>query len=1399
MEAKLIFEYDRIDDTLFVGACQPTAEQETDEIADSVVAKINRETKVVEGMIIMYLTAQITRNAPMQIEVQAQNGEINGWKLAPEFEFLVGSATSHITIPEEAVAGLGFKENPPKPYTYPGHKPSDISKFEMPVNPAPQQKTPITGANGMIPFDPSEIERWADQPDAFHRLPELIRHLVMATTTAPSLVDIPSGSAVRLPGFDGLITVIAGNTWVPKNQSVWEFGTGKNPKAKADGDYRKRTDNPDGIDTAATTFVFVTPRQWTPGKRQWADERRAEGRWADVRAFDANDLTEWLSQAPAVATRFAQAIGKLPASGYRALSEWWENWSAMTEPNISPALVIAGRQDSVERIAEVAQAPASSYYVQADTREEAIAFVAASALHTNAAWGSEVLAKSLVVQSETAWDAVTRHRTPLVLIKAFPGNASSHLANSRGHHVIVPLYKSEDVRGEGTSLPTIGREDTEAALTEMGMNAAAARALAWKAAHNLPIMRRFLIDEAGGDPPAWVPDDPQNPLPALMTIGQWDESNEHDKAIIANVTGQPYDGVGREIAALSQREDSPVQKFESRWRFLSHEEAWHVLAPRLTASDMQRFEESALAVLSTVSTMYELPVEWRHAAGLYGKGTPHSKMIRKGIARTLALMGTRGERTANVGWAKHLPGRILRQVLDSDDQWEIWASLQDDLSTFAEAAPGVVLEAIEQCLDETLEELFRQESNTTLGRWEHMGIIWALERIAWSSDHFAEAMHTLARLAQIDPGGRIRSRPADSLANSFLPWFRQTEATDAARLQTLADLLVRYPAVGWATLINAYPPLTGAHVAERPLPLFRPWGQGVKRIATCGERDKFVAEMERLLLAHVGDDVDRWASIIEAIARLSPDARQQALEMLHHQTDTIRRHPKSDEIWDELRRKLNHQRRFPNGVGAMPPSDLEQLEAVYEQLTPSDPAAANVWPFTYWPALPSGESHIDEDFQRKAEEARSSAIKAAYQQGGDEAVVSVAENAQAPSFVGTAFADSVDAETAVTFAIKHLNADNQGVQSMAIGILTGLFQQSGWLALDDAIGRAKTAGFKPQTVSRVFLSVRPSREAWTRLDLEDHSVQSCYWEQVQSFWLPRDDTAVYIAEKLLEVERAPAVASWGHELPLGDEILIRTLEQLPQVPTTSKDFDPDAQSIIYGTVDMLKKLDESPNVDDAKIAHLEMALLPMIPHLEEWGRDNWAIYRVIAREPLVFADFLATVFKPDGQSNAKQAAESNPRAMTLFVQMMFGSGEMPGKAADGTVDYETLSNWVGEARRLCAERELSATGDDCIGRLLAKSPAGEDGIEPCEAVRKLLENVRAPDIRTGFAAAKSRYAGAVSATLFADKASEYRKQADAVKSKWPATSRMLRSVAESWQQEADRTSRQEEERHRFGL
>ena len=159
-------------------------------------------------------------------------------------------------------------------------------------------------------FDASEIANWADLREAQHQLPKLIRLLVQETVKdPPSPLHMPSGSSVQLSGWDGLLFVECGNTWVPRGYSAWEFSCSQRPNRKATGEYSKRTAKPKVENIHATTFVFVTPRRW-PGKWQWAKDRQQEGRWADVKALDADDLVAWLEQAPKVAAWFSALIRK---------------------------------------------------------------------------------------------------------------------------------------------------------------------------------------------------------------------------------------------------------------------------------------------------------------------------------------------------------------------------------------------------------------------------------------------------------------------------------------------------------------------------------------------------------------------------------------------------------------------------------------------------------------------------------------------------------------------------------------------------------------------------------------------------------------------------------------------------------------------------------------------------------------------------------------------------------------------------------------------------------------------------------------------------------------------------------------------------------------------------------
>ena len=1243
----------------------------------------------------------------------------------------------------------------------------------------------------MLSFDPSEIANWADKPDANGLLPTLIRRLILATVPTTSLLDVPSGSAVWMSGWDGLLSTDQENAWVPGGDSAWEFGSGQRPGSKANSDYAKRTTNQKGVDIASTTFVFVTPRKWE-GKRNWANKRRQEGKWFDVRALDATDLVSWLEQAPAVAQWFARLIGKLPESGWLPLDEWWQNWATATQHSIKPALVLAGRSECAGLLEDWAQQSPSHYYVQGDTREEAIAFVAACAQRADEKWRAGFLAKAIVVDDSDTWRSLERHWSPLVLIRNFSGNISPGIAVGAGHHVLTPLHSNEDTRGNGSILPRLGRDETVRALEDMGISEVAARDLVSKTARRLPIMRRFLIDEAGGANPAWWASNEIRSLVPLILIGQWDEANKCDKSIVAQIVGSSYEEIVRDAMTLLTMDESPLTKVGSRWRFVSHEEAWHLLAPRLTEPDVEKFKSLAIEVLGTASPEFEMPIDERHLAGVRGQVLPHSGTIREGIARTLALMGTSGERARGVEGASYAAEAVVRGVLTGGEPWQIWATLSPHLATLAEAAPEAVLDAVEASLaaeSNSVADLFIQEGDGLFNGAPHTGVLWALERLAWSEEHFARVATTLAQLAELDPGGRVSNRPAASLVDMFLPWFRLSLTTDENRITTLGMLLDRFPKAGWQLLIDVYPDGHSFVVNRRP-PSWRPWGQDGVPQPTKAQCRAFVEELERLLLEHVDDDSERWGHLVGIVSDLSPEIRCQAAELLADRIDTIREQAASRDLWVALRRQLNRHRSYPDAEWALSPEELEPFDDIYRQLEPDDPEDAYGWLFDYWPDLPQGTNEEKFDAHRmEVEKAQLSAVEAAYRSGGTAAVLAIAECAKEPGLVGRAFGLKMATEESLALAANYLGAENQHQRMMARGVVNGIFSQLGWESLDVLVERVKASRSDSQAVADIFLSASVSRDTWQRLEQEEAAVQERYWKSLNVWAVPALDeqNLTFVAEEFLKVGRSPAAARLLAYRQCGHEVVIQTLEQLPSGLATSAALESPLEIRGHDVARLFEKLDQSEHVGDATIAALELPFVGLLRHY----RPDLAVYREIAKDPALFADFIAVTCKADDGSTADTYDERVRQILTeILVSITFGAGEMPGKVGGDLVDAETLSVWVSEARRLCGERGREEAGDEFIGQLLAKSPTGADGIWPCEPVRDLLDEIRSQRIAHGVVLGKHNLRGVTSRGAFEGGgqeqtlADDHRAQAAKIAARWPFTSSLLRSIADSYRRES---------------
>jgi len=62
MGAKLSFKYDRAADILHIDKCPPYEEQESEELGDEVIARLNPKTGEVENVEVLFFSTRLLRN-----------------------------------------------------------------------------------------------------------------------------------------------------------------------------------------------------------------------------------------------------------------------------------------------------------------------------------------------------------------------------------------------------------------------------------------------------------------------------------------------------------------------------------------------------------------------------------------------------------------------------------------------------------------------------------------------------------------------------------------------------------------------------------------------------------------------------------------------------------------------------------------------------------------------------------------------------------------------------------------------------------------------------------------------------------------------------------------------------------------------------------------------------------------------------------------------------------------------------------------------------------------------------------------------------------------------------------------------------------------------------------------
>jgi excisionase family DNA binding protein len=1225
-----------------------------------------------------------------------------------------------------------------------------------------------------------ELDQWAASNDAKGAFPDLIRRL-LALTPGISNIDIRAHEGVAAPGWDGSATS-AGSAFLPAGELRFEFGSEKNSKGKAQTDYDKRVLALPADEDAI--FIFATPRNWAGG-RGWAADRTKEKQFKGVKAIDAHVLEGWLRETPSVHYWLSERLGFRPRDA-QTMSKWWEAFQGRVRYKIPASFFAAGRTKEADELLTLLKSgsPADSVAtVKAPWRDESLAFIYA-ALESEPA----LMNRTVVVKDNSAWSRLVASPQQMILVPLFKDGVDLQAAEDARHRVILVADGDHFVRGKAIEISKIDRVAAGELLKGLDIDAGTADGMVALARRSMPAFFRSIAREPRLATPDWMTSNrTASILAPLVLAGSW-SAHPGDTEILENLTGASASEVEQLLKTLARRPDAPFVMSGGLWRLTSPTEAAYLLLREMEPSDLERWRDVVLEVLLAEVPSSGMDTVARLTASTTGAAPAYSSTLQKQLAAGLALAAATADDLPTHLQMQPRVDDIVRRLLErasEDPTGEVWLRLAPFLPSLAEAAPDIFQDAVDVDLarpEPILKTLFRDrngDSDFFGPSSPHPNLLWALETLCWSPYHFGRATGLLARVAAIDPGGRLSNRPLESLQKVTTGWVAHSGASADEKIAVIERALHVVPDVGWSLLLNVWPnEHTAAFAPQKPT--YRDWAP-TKQSVTYTDWGRFVHELVRLAVNAVGDRADLWVELIPKIDDLPPNERAVIVGAFRQASSTAN-WTEEDRygLWDAFAGEIARHEDYPDAAWAMSAEDLQLFKEVATELAPTaDPRRYSK--LFDWRALVPGLKLGDDGYGAKLADLQQDAIADVLTQGLDQLKVLIAD-VTIPAVVGGHLATMTGAPEGDILAWLDTDVSKLRDAALAYAGRKVFDEGADWLRAAVASPRLVSSGARESLMAAVPFT----KAFWTEVDTLDESLAAAYWQRVTHYGVPEADRAEAVG-LLLEHDRpwqaVGLLSNMLHSTQNPDiELVKKTLRAVIGAPGPVDDRQ--MSSYYIGT--LLKYMErEAPN--DSELPSFEFMFFDLVHDHQPSG----ALYRALGSDPSDFVDLVKAVFRGDGEAKRKPTAKEQAYAGRAF-SVLWKWPTLPGLRDDGTIDGDHLAEWVRGARLALTDLGRAAIGDEQIGQVLASSPHGTDGVWPAEEVRDIIENLVNTRIETGLHIGRTNQRGVTSRGVFdggdQERAleQEYRDMAARISTQWPRTARVLRGIADGYQREAGR-------------
>lgn len=808
----------------------------------------------------------------------------------------------------------------------------------------------------------------------------------------------------------------------------------------------------------------------------------------------------------------------------------------------------------------------------------------------------------------------------------------------------------------------------------------------------------------------WKEKLPSSVIFALL-CGEWTDS-EADQLFIQELCGYSYEQFWMELEPYFNSEDPLViESITHRGKIkqiAAYEDVWQELNNRIQSTIWDHFDK---LFIQTISTKIHTHLPYGDLLLQQKNDKTCSSALIEGIIRTMILRACYSTRAEDQNQVDYIVRELLKNIKDEND----WINLSDIIMDLCEASPEQVLSKLEYELTNSnsgLECLFPVEKTTRRYSTDaYLNYLWAAENLLCQKQYAARTVEWLWSLDDSWKPDINKQTVVDLLERVFCLWSNTCALNIQEKVELMAKAAKRHERV-WNVLVKELPS-SFSTTLELSKPTYRDIDE--QNPITIEEYRDCLKQYLVLCISLCWGRADRWVELLNSLEHFESKEIEDVLSILEKQIEE-----KNDEfrhmIKEKIRRIISNHRHYTDADWFMGEEKLELFEKCllsininiqeYEYLYLFNAE----WDFPLlYPVANDNETNEqlrEKEIKEKVDEFEAKGLQINY-------LISLAsEEMNENSSLGEVLARYFCRGNFQQGIFCDLISHRIGTQQIRQYIVT-------LIRMGEQIDLCEILRLIDYNVENLpYLSTVISCDIITQFDnaiilQQEDTIKEYFWkhERINVTETADEDTCMRLIAECCKYGDLRNAINLLFEL----HSRIKPINVFEGLKSSLKcKGNPDSMTGYY-IKHILKYCRE--NTTQAILLRTSIAAIEwQCRNLLKW-EDMECVQIEIKEDPTLYAAIVNIIYKKEGEKEDPEKQKLAQQFLSAFRKVKFCPGQ-----TNGDVDKKKLQQWADGLKMSLENQNQSYLWAHLMGKLIAYSPIGKDGFEPCEEIREFIED-----------------------------------------------------------------------------